>query len=180
MACILAALKLVRDQKFPVPVECSILFTISEEVGVGASHILHGEVAEMVSVDNGTIAPDQNTCEYGVTLAMQDSSGPYDRHLTQYLISLCQEQEIEYSRDVFLHYRSDAASALAAGNDIRTALICFALDASHGYERTHLKSLISVSHLLATYMSAKPIFKNDENAFGAMRHFPLIPSGVEC
>ena len=179
VACILTALKSVRDQKLPVPMDCNILFTISEEVGVGASHVLHGKVAEMISVDNGTIAPDQNTCEYGITLAMQDSSGPFDRHITQHLISLCQNQEIEYSRDIFPHYRSDTASAVEAGNDIRTALVCFALDASHGYERTHIKSLTSVSRLLAAYMTAPPLFRSDESALGPLKDFPLIPSGLE-
>ncbi|MBF0195125.1 MAG: osmoprotectant NAGGN system M42 family peptidase [Magnetococcales bacterium] len=174
VACVLGALKSIKDNKITVPSECSILFTISEEVGVGASHILRGNIAEMVSVDNGTIAPDQNTCEYGVTLAMQDSSGPFDRHLTRQLISLCQDLEIEYSRDVFLHYRSDAASALEAGNDIRTALVCFALDASHGYERTHSKSLQSVAKLLQAYMTSQPLFKNEENVFGPHTELPLI------
>lgn len=174
VAIILSALKNIRDNQLAVPSECSILFTISEEVGVGASHILRGNIAEMVSVDNGTIAPNQNTCEYGVTLVMQDSSGPFDRHLTRFLISLCQEQEIGYSRDVFLHYRSDAASALEAGNDIRTALLCFALDASHGYERTHMQSLQCVSKLLTAYMTSPPLFKNDENVIGLIAKFPLI------
>ncbi|MBF0357643.1 MAG: osmoprotectant NAGGN system M42 family peptidase [Magnetococcales bacterium] len=179
VTCILAALKKIRDDNLPVPVGCSILFTISEEVGVGASHVLHGNVAEMVSVDNGTIAPNQNTCEYGATLAMQDSSGPFDRHLTKFLITLCQEHSIEYSRDVFLHYRSDAASALEAGNDIRTALVCFALDASHGYERTHVKSLYSVARLLTAYMISQPLFDSDENVFGSNSEFPIIASSFE-
>ncbi len=179
VACILAALKSIRDHDLAMPVDCSILFTISEEVGVGASHILHGNVAEMVSVDNGTIAPDQNTCEYGVTLAVQDSSGPFDRRLIRRLIALCQDNLIEYSRDVFLHYRSDAASALEAGNDIRTALVCFALDASHGYERTHMKSLDSVSRLLVAYMTSKPLFGDDENALGSKKRFPVIGNDLE-
>ena len=179
VACILAALKHIKDENLTVPSECSIIFTISEEVGVGASHVLPGNIAEMVSVDNGTIAPDQNTCEYGVTMAMQDSSGPFDRHLTRFLISLCQEQQIEYSRDVFLHYRSDAASALEAGNDIRTALVCFALDASHGYERTHIKSLHCVSILLAAYITSKPMFQPDEKISGPISGFPFANSKLE-
>jgi hypothetical protein len=147
---------------------------ISEEVGVGASHILHGDVAEMVSVDNGTIAPCQNTCEYGVTVAMQDSSGPFDRHLTQHLIQLCMKNNIDFSRDVFLYYRSDAAAALEAGNDIRTALICFALDASHGFERTHVDSLKCVSRLLTEYMLSPPLFGTHENVIGTVDAYPMI------
>ena len=39
---------------------------------------------------------------------------------------------IAFQRDVFRHYRCDSASAIEAGNDIRTALITFGIDASHG------------------------------------------------
>ena len=128
----------------------------------------------MVSVDNGTVAPDQNTCEYGVTVAMQDSSGPFDRHLTQYLIDLCKANELEFSRDIFNYYRSDAAAALEAGNDIRTALICFGLDASHGYERVHIRSLENVARLLAHYMASAPMFRKGEMVVGPEEHYPLI------
>lgn len=179
VASILAAAKAILDAGVAPDLDCHLLFTISEEVGVGASHVLHGEVAEMVSVDNGTIAPDQNTCEFGATIAMQDSSGPFDRHLTQHLISLCKREEIEFSRDVFLYYRSDAAAALEAGNDIRTALICFALDASHGWERSHIRSLESVACLLAEYMVSSPLFGSDENAIGSDSEFPLIDTEFE-
>lgn len=179
VASMLAAAKAVLDSGKKPTLDCHLLFTISEEVGVGASHILHGDVAEMISVDNGTIAPYQNTCEYGVTLSMQDSSGPFDRHLTNHLIDLCMTNRIEFSRDVFLYYRSDAAAALEAGNDIRTALICFALDASHGYERTHIRSLNCVAQLLSYYMLSRPIFEADKNVIGNDADFPLIDVNVE-
>ncbi len=174
VASILAAAKAIKESDRELPLDCHLLFTISEEVGVGASHVLQGDIAEMVSVDNGTIAPNQNTCEYGVTLAMQDSSGPFDRHLSGHLIDLCMQKTIEFSRDVFLYYRSDSAAALEAGNDIRTALICFGLDASHGFERTHLKSLDCVARLLGEYMLSKPIFGKSENVIGDIEEFPLI------
>lgn len=176
VACILAAAKAMVEQDRKPYTDCHLLFTISEEVGVGASHVLHGEVAEMVSVDNGTIAPDQNTCEFGATIAMQDSSGPFDRPLTQHLINLCKRSEIEFSRDVFLYYRSDAAAALEAGNDIRTALICFALDASHGWERSHMRSLDAVAQLLAQYMLSPPLFGADQNVIGSVEDYPMITS----
>ncbi len=171
---ILAAAKALIDSDQKPYADCHLLFTISEEVGVGASHVLHGDVAEMVSVDNGTIAPDQNTCEFGVTIAMQDSSGPFDRALSQHLIGQCKRHEIEFSRDVFLYYRSDAAAALEAGNDIRTALVCFALDASHGWERSHMRSLNSVAQLLARYLLSPPLFGADENVIGSDQDYPMI------
>ncbi len=174
VACMLAAAKALRDAGQEPALDSNLLFTISEEVGVGASHVLHGDVAEMVAVDNGTVAPNQNTCEFGVTVAMKDSSGPFDRHLTQHLIDLCKRDQLEFSRDIFNYYRSDAAAALEAGNDIRTALVCFGLDASHGYERIHIRSLDNVAKLLAGYLLSPPLFAKDETVIGAEKDFPLI------
>ena len=95
-----------------------LLFTISEETGVGASHVLHGDVAELIAVDNGTIAPDQNTSEYGVTIAMQDSSGPFDYYLTRRLSGLCDTFGIEHSRDVFQKVVREAG-----GGEITTEIL---------------------------------------------------------
>ncbi len=175
VAAILAAAKAVVDGKVDLPMGCHLLFTISEEVGVGASAVLHGDVAEMVSVDNGTLAPGQNTSETGVTVTMMDSSGPFDWHLTRNLIGLCEAHAIEHSRDVFRYYRSDGAAALEAGNDIRTALLCFACDGSHGWERTNIRSLEALGQLLALYMQADPAFKRDSRPIGPVEDFPYQP-----
>ncbi len=172
VAAILGAAKAVTEAGLTLPVDCHLLFTISEEVGVGASHVLHGDVAELVSVDNGTLAEGQNTSELGVTIAMQDSSGPFDRHLTKKLIQLCAENGVVHSRDVFKYYRSDAASAMEAGNDIRTALLGFGLDASHGYERVHLKSLEALANLLVLYLQSPPTFKSDRYLLAVPEEFP--------
>jgi peptidase M42 family hydrolase len=166
VAAVLAAAKGVLENRCTLPFDVHLLFTISEEVGVGASHVLHGDVSEMISIDNGTIAPGQNTAEYGVTVAMQDSSGPFDWHLSRHLLGLCREFDIAHSRDVFRYYRSDAAAALEAGNDIRTALLCFALDASHGYERTHVDSLMALAKLLTHYMQSPALFERDDTIIG--------------
>lgn len=105
---------------------------------------------------------------------MMDSSGPFDTHLTRHLINICMQEGIEFSRDVFLHYRSDAAAALAAGNDIRTALICFGLDASHGYERVHVASLTSIANLVISYLKSPPLFARDRNVIGPEDEYPTI------
>lgn len=172
VAAVLAAAKAVIESGVELPMDCHLLFTISEEVGVGASHVMHGDVAELVSVDNGTIASVQHTCDYGVTVAMQDSTGPFDWHLTRSLLGLCKRFGIEHSRDVFNHYRSDSAAALEAGNDIRCALVCFGLDASHGYERTHIDSLTALSRLLALYMQSPPLFSRDAEVIGPVGDLP--------
>lgn len=178
-AAMLAAAKALTEGGVRLPIDCHLLFTISEEVGVGASHVLHGDVAELVSVDNGTVAPGQYTSEFGVTIAMQDSSGPFDWHLTRSLISLCQQHGIEHSRDVFRYYRSDAAAAVEAGNDIRVALLCFGLDASHGYERTHMDSLAAVARHLSLYMQSEPLFERDVDRLGPVGDLPMTEAETD-
>jgi len=65
---------------------------------------------------------------------------------------LCQEFEIPYQRDVFRYYRSDSASAVEAGADLRTALATFGVDGSHGWERIHWHALESLARLVTVYM----------------------------
>ena len=64
-------------------------------------------------------------------------------------------------------------------NDIRTALICFGLDASHGYERTHVSLLLSVAELVAQYISSPPLFEKEENVIGPEKEYPLIKESLE-
>lgn len=172
VACELAAIKAVVDSGIKPHVDCHPLFTIAEEEGTGASSILHGHVASMVAIDNSTIAPGQNSSEYGVTIAMRDLGGVYDYHLSHRLIKICEENKILHERDVFRYYRSDATAALEAGNDIRTALVCFGLDASHGYERTHINSLLSLTELIAYYIISEPEIKHDRYELGPLESFP--------
>lgn len=176
VASMLGAAKAVRGSGVELPVDCHLLFTITEEVGSGASHVLHGDVAELVAVDNGTQAPGQNSKEFGVTIAMMDQSGTFDYHLTHKLIRLCEDFQIRYSRDVFRYYRTDAASAVEAGNDIRTALACFGIDGSHGYERVHTDALKSLAELLALYMQSEPTFVRDRYEMAPLKGFPHQPT----
>ena len=171
-ATMLAAAKAVIDGKLELPMDCHLLFTISEEVGSGASAVLHGDVAELVSIDNGTTAPGQNSRETGVTIAMKDQTGPFDYHLTHKLIGLAKDHGIPHQRDVFRYYRCDGASAVEAGNDIRTALITFGIDASHGYERIHENALENLAELIALYMQSPATAKRDSARLGSVEGFP--------
>lgn len=179
VAVLLAAAKAVLESGGELPVNTHLLFTLSEEVGSGASHVLHQDVAEMVTIDTAAIAPAQNACERGVTVAMQDSDGPFDFHLTHKLIGLCEEFDIYHTRDVFRYYRSDSASALEAGNDIRTALVCFGADATHGWERCHVQSLEALGRLLVAYMLSGPTFRRDREELGPLEGFSQQQEGLE-
>jgi peptidase M42 family hydrolase len=179
VAVLLAAAKAVCGAKAELPVDCHILFTISEEVGSGASAVLHQDVAEMVIVDNATPAPGKNSTEYDAHIAMMDASGPYDYHLSHKLIDLANSYEIPIRREVFSNYRSDAATAVEAGNDIRTALAAFGVDASHGWERTHVDGLLSLATLIGLYMQSEPTFERDKLELGPLAGFPDQTAQVE-
>ncbi len=175
VAVMLAAAKALKESSEAPEITCYLLFTIFEEVGSGASSVLHGHIAEMVSVDNSVVAENQNSTEAGITIAMMDSSGPFDYHLTNKLISLCEEYDLKYKRDIFRYYRCDAASAVEAGNDIRTSLICYGVDASHGYERTHQFSLFELAKLITLYMQSPVTVRRDRYELGPMKGFPTQP-----
>lgn len=179
VAVVLAVAKALRDCDATLPLTTHLLFTVSEEVGSGASHVLHQDVAEMVTIDTATLAPEQNSSERGVTIAMMDSSGPFDFHLTHKLLRLCEQFHIYHTRDVFRFYHSDSASALDAGNDIRTALVCFGTDATHGWERCHLQSLESLGKLLLAYLLSPPTFQRDREELAPLAGFPKQQKGLE-
>jgi peptidase M42 family hydrolase len=159
-AAMFATIAALVSAKAKLSADTYFIFTVTEEIGTGASAILLPQVASMVAVDNGTTAPGQNSSEFGVTVCMADKTGPFDRHLTRELVALCRDNDIPFQKDVFRHYRSDAASAVEAGADVRTALITFGLDASHGYERIHVHALQSLAELLTVYLTSPPPTSN--------------------
>ena len=174
-AVALAALKALVDGQVRTPVDIHFIFTITEEVGSGASAVLLDNVVAMVSIDNGTTAPGQNSSEFGVTVAMADQVGPFDYHLTRKLIRLCQDNGIRHQRDVFRYYRSDSASALEGGADVRTALITFGIDASHSYERIHVHALRSLAELIVLYAASDVEITRDIEELAGLEGFTEQP-----
>ena len=175
-AITLATIEALERTGARTPVDIHFLFTIAEEVGTGATAIVAPEVASMVTVDNGTSAPGQNSSEFGVTVAMADQTGPFDYHLTKKLVELCRENEIDFQKDVFRFYRSDSASAVEAGHDVRTALVAFGVDASHGYERVHEHALHSIARLLTAYVTSPLEIQRDVEEISDMEGFTEQPT----
>ncbi|OGB23758.1 MAG: peptidase M42 [Burkholderiales bacterium RIFCSPLOWO2_02_FULL_57_36] len=161
VAALLAALKAVVDSRVPVPMDCHPVFTLSEEVGSGATAVIEEDVSEVIGVDIGPVAAGQGARERGVTIPLMDSAGPHDYHLTRRLLKFCDKYDIPSNRDVFRFYHSDAGAAVSAGHDIRTALLCFGTDASHGYERTHISVLVNLAELLTLYIQSGPTLPED-------------------
>lgn len=138
----------------------------------GAAGVVLPDIAALVAVDNGTTAPGQNAREHGVTIAMADQTGPFDFHLTRKLVDLCRADGIGHQKDIFRHYRSDSASALEAGADVRTALVTFGVDASHGHERIHIDALTALARLLALYAISPVEIPRDAHLLSGLHGFP--------
>ncbi len=168
MAALLTACKAIRDHGLVLPVDVHPLLTITEEIGSGASAALHGEIAEMVSLDVDRRARAEHLGACGDDL-QSGHVGPFDYHLTHKLIALAKAHGIAHRRDIFRYYRSDSAAAVEAGNDIRTALIGFGADASHSQERTHRDALEALTKLVIAYMTSEPVARRDCRSMGSMR-----------
>jgi putative aminopeptidase FrvX len=172
----LAAMKAMVASNVALPVDIHFIFTITEEVGSGASAVLLENVVAMVSIDNGATAPGQNSAETGVTIGMADQVGPFDYHLTRKLLRLCEEESIPHQRDVFRYYRSDSASAIGGGADVRTALITFGIDASHSYERIHIDALNAIARLVCAYAASPVEIERDTEELSDLEGFTTQPT----
>jgi len=153
VAILLYAIKHIVDNNIELPYTTNIFISNYEEVGHGASAALPEKTKEFLSVDMGCPGLDQNSSEYSVCICAKDSSGPYDLGLRKKLTDICEKENIDYKIDVYPHYGSDASAALRAGYDIKTALIGAGIFASHGYERTHMDSILSTLDLIISYCS---------------------------
>ncbi len=174
VAALLAALKAIVESGAELEIDCHPLFTVTEEVGSGAAAALHWDVSEFVGIDIAPVAHGQTSSEHTVSVAMQDSGGPHDYHLSRQLLRLASEHNIPVRRDLFRYYHSDAQSAVGAGHDVRTALLAFGCDATHGYERTHIDSLAALTRLISAYLLSAPVFASDaqpaENSLERFSH----------
>ncbi|GAB2183149.1 osmoprotectant NAGGN system M42 family peptidase [Roseibium sp. LAB1] len=176
VAVMLSAIKALVESDIEPTVDVFWLFTIAEETGHGAQSILTPDIASLVAIDNGTTAPGQNSDEFGVTIAMADQTGPFDYHLTRKMVQLCRDNDIKFQKDVFRFYRSDAATAIEAGADVRTALITFGVDASHGYERIHMHALRSLAELATGYALSPVEIQRDAREFADLKGFTRQPT----
>ena len=60
---------------------------------------------------------------------------------------------------------------------MRTALVTFGVDASHGYERTHLHALRSLAELVTAYALSPVVIERDARILGELAGFTPQPMG---
>ena len=154
-----AVLNLIPDQKYEKYVRffmgLLLIFMMStyEEVGHGMAHI-PSEISELLAVDMGCIGLDLACTEQQVSICAKDSSGPYDYDFTTHLITLAKENNINFAVDIYPMYGSDVSAARSAGNDVKGALICPGVHASHCMERTHIDGVMETMKLILAYICA--------------------------
>lgn len=151
VAILLGMLREMSQEKLVPEKSLKILISNYEEVGFGASW-LPQDITELLAIDMGAIGDDLNGSEYTVSICAKDSRGPYDYELTNQLIDLAKNNNLDYVIDIFPHYGSDVSAALVGGNDIRGALIGQGVHASHGMERTHISGIENTFKLLKAYV----------------------------
>jgi len=128
------------------------LVTPSEEMGLGGRVGIPESTSMLIGIDMGVVGRGQHSNEYAVSICAKDSVTVFDLAIRQHMVNLARKHDIPYTVDVFYHYGSDVYAALAAGIDTRTALIGPGIFNSHGYERTHLKSLLATHDLLKLFV----------------------------
>jgi putative aminopeptidase FrvX len=122
-----------------------------EEVGHGGAALIPGDVEELVVLDMAAVGEGQTSRETGVTLCVKDASGPYHPALGAHLRHVARAAGIDLAIDVYPYYASDGSAAWRAGADLRVALVGPGVDASHAFERTHVRALAATFDLLVAY-----------------------------
>lgn len=151
VAVLMTLLKYMHETKHQPDKTLKILITNYEEIGYGASFIPR-DISEFLAVDMGAVGDDLKGDETKVSICAMDSSGPYDYDMTNRLIKIADERQLDYVVDIFPHYGSDVSAALRGGNNIRGALIGQGVHASHGMERTHEQGLLNTLELVKGFV----------------------------
>lgn len=152
VACLVAALKALRDQSITPAQRTTAQFSNFEEVGHGGLDGLPDDLAELVVLDMAALGKGLQGDEYHCTVCVKDSSGPYSRRLTQTLRGLAEKAGIDLKSDVYPYYSSDGTVYWHGGGRAEVALIGPGVDTSHGYERTHVDALHDTALLIAEYL----------------------------
>lgn len=155
VAILLGLAKQIRDEKLVLSRKVYIYITVYEEVGHGCSSGIPADANEIISVDMGCVGDGLECKEHQVSICVKDSHGPYNYEVTNRLITLAKQHELDFALDVYPFYGSDADAALDAGYDLRHGLIGAGVYASHGYERSHVDGVLNTIRLVKAYITDK-------------------------
>lgn len=152
VACVVAALKAIKDVDLTPAQDVTFLLAVHEEVGHGVFEALPHDLADFLVVDMACIGEGLNGKETTCSICVKDAAGPYSRGLTGKIVDIADRRGIELVRDVYPFYSSDGSAYWRAGGGAEVALIGPGVDTSHGYERTHMDALVDTAQLIAEYL----------------------------
>lgn len=161
-AILLGFAKAVREG-LPLSRRVWLHFTVYEEVGHGAAASIPAEVTELLVVDMGCVGKPLQCDERMVSICVKDSHGPSDYEMTTALAAAARAHQLDFALDVYPQYGSDADAALAAGWDLRHALIGAGVYASHGYERSHVHGLENTLALIKAFLEPEEVHHHSHN-----------------
>lgn len=151
VAVLVECLRLLKENNLQPAYDTWFSFPIFEEIGLGGTYVPE-EVDEFAALDIGLIGENQEGDEHKVSIGGSDNIAPYDWQLTNFLISLAEENGVGYTVDCFYRYGSDATAAVRAGNNIIPAVFGVACMNSHGYERCHVQGIEETLNLAMAYV----------------------------
>lgn len=152
VACVLAALKALKDVGVTPSQRTTFQVSNYEEVGHGGRDGLPDDLAELLVLDMACIGTGLQGDEFHCSICVKDSSGPYSRKMSEKLRAIADQAGIDLRSDVYPYYGSDGSVYWRTGGGAEVALIGPGVDTSHGYERTHRDALVDTALLVAEYL----------------------------
>jgi len=152
VACVLAALKALKDADVTPSQRAYVLISNFEEVGHGGMDGLPDNLAEYVVVDMACVGEGIAGNEFHCSICLKDSSGPYSKPLSDRLRDIADKRGIDLVADIYPYYGSDGSAYWRSGGRAEVALVGPGVDTSHGYERTHIEALRDTAQLLVEYL----------------------------
>lgn len=151
VAIVLAMCKYIKENNISLKYTTNFIISNYEEVLHGISYMPE-KTDEFIAIDIGTVGKGQESDEFSVCIAARDASGPYNVELRNRLIDVAESNGIYYKIDLYNGYGSDASAAVRQGFDVNYACVGPGVDATHHYERTHVKSIENTTKLLLKYI----------------------------
>lgn len=151
VAVVFGVIKCLKDNNFKLKHTTHFYISNYEEINHGVS-VIPDKVSEFLALDIGTVGGGHTSDEHCVTILAKDTKTPYDLGLRKKLVQIAESKGIDYKIDVHNRYGSDASAAVLQGFDFKSACIGMGVDATHHYERTHVKGVENNCRLLLEYL----------------------------
>jgi putative aminopeptidase FrvX len=130
--------------------------TCSEEIGgqggLYAARMLPGDLT--IAIDVGPVAREYQTeMNDSPIIVFQDTFGLYDKKISTDLYCLAERMGLNPQCAIWKNYGSDASIAQCCGHAAQTALVCFPIENTHGFEIIHKNSMRQCAALLTAYLT---------------------------